>query len=83
MNEATEHQLMIASPHARRFLFGGETVHFYILQALRPLWVQTPSAIYPLLRDEELSITLPDSCGTYRIGFFCGDEEIHYTFTIG
>ena len=82
MNDSPEHPLIIGTQHCRRFLFGGETVCFYVINALRPLWVKTPFAQYPLLPDEELSIVMPDQCGTYSINFVCGEENVDFTFVV-
>ncbi len=82
MNESADHQLVIGTQHCRRFLFGGETVCFYIIHALRPLWVQTPFAQYPMLQDEELSLVMPDKCGTYCVNFICGEEKVDFTFVV-
>lgn len=77
-----QRNLIIGTPNTRRILSGGETVRFYIIQALHPLWVSTPFADYPVLPDEELSITLPDTCCVYPVNFICGEERIQYRFVV-
>ncbi len=82
MRELSEQQLIIATQTARRFLFGGEAVHFYIVKAVSPLWVKTPQASYPMLPDEELTIVMPDKSGSFRIDFTCGTENIGFTYVV-
>ena len=83
MHESAEHSLIIASPPVRPCLFRGEAVHFYIVQALQPLWVKTPYALYPMLRDEAITVYMPNCNGTYHVDFFCGEEKLGYTFVVG
>ncbi len=82
MHKSADNNLIIATQHRRSFLFGGEAVRFYIINALHPLWVKTPNALYPLLRDEELTIVMPDKRGTYRINFISGDENVAFTYFV-
>jgi|GEM_PF-5132682 len=83
MNESTTQPLIIGTDHSRRFLFGGEIVRFHIINAIRPLWVNTPFARYPMLPDEDLKLVMPDECGTYRVNFTCGEDSVDFTFVVG
>jgi len=82
MDESKPYPLIIGTDHCRRFLFGGEAVCFHIIRALRPLWVNTPYARYPLLPDEDLRLVMPNECGTYSVSFTCGDDSVDFTFVV-
>ena len=83
MNESAEHPLIIGTSQCRRFLFGGEVVCFYVINAIHPLWVTTPFAQYPLMPDEVMNVVMPDKCGTYSFDFSCGEENVDFTFVVG
>ena len=83
MNESAEHPLIIGTSQCRKFLFGGEVVCFYVINALHPLWVTTPFAQYPMMPDEVLNVVMPEQCGTYNFGFSCGEDNVDFTFVVG
>jgi len=81
-NMGIAEELIIGTQNSRRFLLGGEAVRFFVVNALRPVWVKTPWAVYPLLPHEEITIVMPKQVGMCHISFTCGKSSVDYAYYV-
>ena len=74
--------MIIGTRTSRRFLTCGESVHFFILRALHPVWMTTPWATYPILPNEEVSIRMPEQNGPFNVYFLSGNERVTFSYYV-
>ncbi len=79
---AYDSDMIIGTRNRSSFLFSGESVHFFILKALHPVWMKTPWATYPVLPDEEITIRMPNQIGPLKILFQSGNERTTFSYYV-
>ena len=75
-------EMIIGTRTSRRFLTCGELVHFFVLNALHPVWMKTPWAVYPILPNEEVTIRMPEQIGPLSILFQSGNERVTFSYYV-